>query len=137
MSGPVPGGLHHVETYVSDLARADAFWGWLLGRLGWEPFQSWEGGRSWIRGGTYLVFVQAAPDTRGLGFDRRRVGLNHLAFAAPSAGDVDALTAELRARGVRILYEDRHPHAGGPECHAVFFEDPDGIKVEVTAPAAP
>jgi catechol 2,3-dioxygenase-like lactoylglutathione lyase family enzyme len=126
-----------VESYVSDLGRSVAFWGWLLDRLGWTPFQAWEGGRSWIRGDTYLVLVQAPADTRAAGFDRRRVGLNHLAFHAASPSDVDALTAELRARGVRILYEDRHPHAGGPGSHAVFFEDPDGLKVEFAADAAP
>jgi len=31
-----------------------------------------------------------------------------------------------------ILYADRHPHAGGPDSYAVFFEDPERIKVELT-----
>jgi uncharacterized protein len=35
---------------------------------------------------------------------------------------------------VHILYEDRHPHAGGPDCYAVYFEDPDRMKVELDAP---
>ncbi len=43
------------------------------------------------------------------------------------------MAAALRERGVRILYEDRHPHAGGPDHYAVFVEDPEGIKVEVVA----
>jgi hypothetical protein len=29
---------------------------------------------------------------------------------------------------------DKHPHAGGPASYAVFFEDPERIKVELTAP---
>ena len=40
------GLLHHVELWVPDLARAERSWGWLLTRLGAEPFQSWEHGRS-------------------------------------------------------------------------------------------
>jgi catechol 2,3-dioxygenase-like lactoylglutathione lyase family enzyme len=32
-----------------------------------------------------------------------------------------------------ILYQDRHPHAGGENYYAVFFEDPDRIKVELVA----
>jgi catechol 2,3-dioxygenase-like lactoylglutathione lyase family enzyme len=31
------GGLHHVELWVPDLARARAEWGWLLSELGYEP----------------------------------------------------------------------------------------------------
>ena len=60
-------------------------------------------------------------------------GLNHLAFHAGDSARVDALTDALRARGVAVLYEDRHPHAGSPEHYAVFFEDPDRIKVELVA----
>lgn len=30
-------------------------------------------------------------------------------------------------------YEDRHPYAGGPDYYAVFFEDPDRMKVEIVA----
>ena len=33
----MPTGLHHVELYVSDLDRTLAFWGWLLGELGFSP----------------------------------------------------------------------------------------------------
>ena len=38
------GDLHHVELWVPDLARARAEWGWLLGQLGYEPFQDWDAG---------------------------------------------------------------------------------------------
>ncbi len=123
--------LSHVEIYVSDLERSTALWGWLLERLGYTAFQSWPEGRSWNLGDTYLVFVQAPADTLAAGFDRRRVGLNHLAFHAASREQVDELTESLRERGTRILYEDRHPHAAGDDRYAVFFEDPDGIKVEL------
>jgi catechol 2,3-dioxygenase-like lactoylglutathione lyase family enzyme len=123
--------LSHVEIYVSDLKRSIAFWEWFLEFLGYEPFQSWAEGRSWKRDATYIVFVQAPQDTIAVGYDRRRVGLNHLAFHATSREQVDTVTGLLRARGARILYEDRHPYAGGG--HAVFFEDPDRIKVELVA----
>lgn len=126
--------LHHVELYVSDLRRSANFWGWLLGRLGYEPFQRWDVGRSWKRGPTYVVIVQAPADTVPAGYDRRRIGLNHLAFHAASREHVDDITAELNARRHRTLYMDRHPHAGGPDHYAVYFEDPDGIKIELVAP---
>lgn len=125
------GSLHHVELYVGDLERAVTFWGWLLGELGYEPYQEWDEGISWRGGGTYLAFVQA-PEVQG-GFDRRHVGLNHVAFRVDNRSEVDRLAEALQGRGARLLYEDRHPYAGGPDHYAAFLEDPDGLKVELVA----
>ena len=127
------GMLHHVELYVSDLARSREFWGRLLERLGYELYQIWDAGISWKLGDTYLVLVQTEQRFQEIPYHRCRTGLNHLAFHAASREQVDSLTEELKTMGVRILYEDRHPHAGGDENYAVFFEDPDRIKVEVVA----
>jgi hypothetical protein len=44
MDEPVTGSLHHVELWMPDLGRAVQQWGWLLGRLGYEPFQDWDPG---------------------------------------------------------------------------------------------
>ena len=130
MSEARRGALHHVEMYVSDLSRSRAFWGWFLEALGYEVFQEWSEGFSMRLGATYLVFVQTRPEHLEAGYHRCRTGLNHLAFHAASREDVDQMTEALRGRGVTILYEDRHPHAGGGESYGVFFEDPDRIKVE-------
>ena len=43
------------------------------------------------------------------------------------------MTMKLRERGCRILYEDRHPFAGGNGHYALYTEDPDRIKVELAA----
>ncbi|GAA0595336.1 hypothetical protein GCM10009001_09310 [Virgibacillus siamensis] len=32
------------------------------------------------------------------------------------------------------MYSDKHPFAGGEDHYAVYFEDPDRIKVELVAP---
>lgn len=128
------GTIHHVELNVSDLGRSEAFWGWLLGELGYSEYQRWDGGRSWRLGETYIVLVQTEAEHLASGYHRRRTGLNHLAFHVESRDTVDQFTTELRRRGVPLLYEDRHPHAGGSETYAVFFEDPDRVKVELAAP---
>jgi catechol 2,3-dioxygenase-like lactoylglutathione lyase family enzyme len=128
------GALHHVELYVSNLEQSAAFWGWLLQRLGWAPYQHWAQGRSWRHDATYIVLVQVAERFRSPPYHRCRTGLNHLAFHAASRATIDDLTRALRERGTKILYEDRHPFAGGPDHYAVYFEDPERIKVEVVAP---
>lgn len=128
-------GLHHLELYVRDLERSSELWGWLLTELGYVAFQEWDEGISWRppdgEVGAYVALVQAPTGAAEL--DRRSVGLNHVAFVADGREQVDLLTKTLRERDVRILYEDRHPYAGGPDHYALFFEDPDGLKVEVVA----
>jgi catechol 2,3-dioxygenase-like lactoylglutathione lyase family enzyme len=129
-----PGALHHIELYVSDLARSREFYARLLGRFGYELYQQWPQGVSFRLDQAYLVLVQT--ETRHLepAYHRCRTGLNHLAFHAGSRAEVDALAAALQEWGVAILYPDRHPYAGGHDYYAVFFEDPDRIKLEVVAP---
>ena len=126
------GLIHHIEIYVSDLKKSDEFWSWFLLRLGYSEFQKWNRGKSWKLGETYLVFVQVEEKFKDVPYHRCRVGLNHLAFHGKSKAQVDELTVELKKRGVNILYSDKNPHAGGN--YAVFFEDPDRIKVELVAP---
>ncbi|SET50462.1 Catechol 2,3-dioxygenase [Salinibacillus kushneri] len=128
------GLLHHIEIYVSDLNRTLEFWGWFLKELGYTSFQKWESGHSWKLGETYIVFVQAEDRFLDILYHRSGVGLNHLAFHAASRKHVDQITKKLKDKGVRILYTDKHPFAGGDNHYAVYFEDPDRIKVELVSP---
>lgn len=126
--------LHHIEIYVSNLSKTTRFWSWLLIELGFTLFQEWEKGISWKFGHTYIVFVQVEEKYKDMPYHRCSVGLNHLAFHARSKSNIDELTEKLAGKGISILYPDRHPYAGGKEHYAVYFEDPDRIKVELVAP---
>jgi catechol 2,3-dioxygenase-like lactoylglutathione lyase family enzyme len=44
------------------------------------------------------------------------------------------MTVKLKEKGINILYTEKHPFAGGDNYYAVYFEDPDRIKVELVAP---
>lgn len=130
------GLLHHLELYVSNLRKSTWFWGWLLDELGYTEYQRWEEGRSWKKGDTYLVFVQTPKEHSQKSYHRRETGINHLAFHAESKAHVDSMTGKLRQHEVTILYPEDHPYAGGPDHYAVYFEDPDRIKVELVAPSS-
>jgi catechol 2,3-dioxygenase-like lactoylglutathione lyase family enzyme len=125
-------GLHHVEIWVPDLTRAASSWGWLLGELGWEPFQNWDAGRSWRLGSVYIVF-ERSPALVGSTHDRCRPGLNHLALHAGPPSRVDDLVATAPAHGWSPLFKDRYPHAGGPDHYAAYLADRDGYEVELVA----
>lgn len=128
------GTIHHIELNVSNLKKSVTFWGWFLEDLGYQAFQTWDEGRSWKRDETYIVFVQTKEKFLSEGYHRGHTGLNHLAFQASSKEQVDNLTKKLQEKGIEILYKKRHPFAGGEQHYAVFFEDPDRIKVELVAP---
>ncbi|MDZ5783102.1 VOC family protein [Marinococcus luteus] len=129
------GHIHHIELYVSDLERSKAFWHWLLEDLGYHVFQQWPEGISFKLDSSYIVFVQTEDRFLDVSYHRCRTGLNHIAFHARSTSHVDQMTRQLRAADIPILYEDLHPFAGGKDHYALYFEDPDRIKVELVAPA--
>ena len=126
--------LHHVELYVSNLHNSTQAWEWLLcEQLGYTLYQSWPEGRSYRYGETYLVFVQTEKTHLAPPYHRKKTGLNHLAFHASSLAQLEEVRQQLASHGFRELYADRFPHAGGPNYTALFFEDPDRIKVELVA----
>jgi catechol 2,3-dioxygenase-like lactoylglutathione lyase family enzyme len=129
--------LHHVELYVTDLERSCAFWTPFMAFLGYEA-EGWSGGMNYVRGDdeTYFCLLPAPTEHLAAGYHRKRVGLNHLAFRGTSRDQVDLVAQWLKDNGHTLLYEDRHPFAGGPDYYAVFCEDPDRFKLEVVAPSA-
>ncbi|MEV0774553.1 VOC family protein [Streptomyces sp. NPDC050428] len=129
---PVSGTLHHIEIWVPDLDRAVHSLGWLLESMGYELSQSWDNGRSWQLGATYLVFEQS-PDLTADQHDRCRPGLNHLAFHVEGRTAVDALADDAERHGWRLMFSDRHPHAGGEQQYAAYMENKDGFEVELVA----
>jgi catechol 2,3-dioxygenase-like lactoylglutathione lyase family enzyme len=133
MDSAAAGTLHHVELWVPDLDRAAASWGWLLTALGYQLYQDWPGGRSWRAGPTYIV-VERSPDLAPGRHERRRPGLNHLAFHLGSRRQADELAAAAPAHGWRLMFPDRHPYAGGDQHYATYLENEDGFEVELVAP---
>jgi inorganic pyrophosphatase len=134
-AAPPGGGIDHVEINVRDLARSEPFYAALLTYLGYRPYQRWEFGQSFRKGAAYVVIVQVAEPHLSPGYSRKRIGLNHLAFTAASRDDVDTFRQEfLAAQGITPLYNGIIDEPTGR--YAVFFEDPDRIKLELTFHAA-
>lgn len=120
--------------YASNLTKTIAFWGWFLNELGYEVYQQWNEGISYKLSNTYLVFVQTEKEYLDVKYHRKRTGLNHIAFHADSRAMVDEMHEKLKEKEITILYPEKYPFAGGKNYYALFFEDPDRIKVELVAP---
>ena len=119
--------IDHISVRVADFARSKAFYSELFGFLGFKVLDEFDDAIGWSNGKTRYWIGQA--DAQG---KRRKhrigdVGLHHYAFELRSRKDVDDLQAFLKKLGATIVdpadeyYDDYY---------AVFFLDPDGIKLE-------
>jgi len=125
------GNIRHVEINVSNFEKSKAFYQDFLEWLGYKQILDEKDFAGWDNGETQ-IFVTYLESYKELGFHRRRVGLNHIAFQAKSKADVDRLHSEfLVPRSIKVLYGRPKEY---PEYrkgyYAVYFEDPDRIKLE-------
>ena len=88
--------------------------------------------QAWELGALYIV-LECGPDVADGGHERKRPGLNHLAFHAGSRDEVEALVADCAAHGWSLMFADRHPFAGGPDHYAAYLENGEGFEVELVA----
>lgn len=124
--------VHHVELWVGDLPAAEPEWAWLFGMLGWQPYQHWAAGRSWLAADGAYVVVEQSPDIEPGPHRRTASGMNHLALAA-AAATVDQIAELGDQHGWTLLFPDRHPYAGGPDHYAAYLINSDGFEIELVA----
>lgn len=117
-------GIDHISIRVSDYDKSRKFYAGLFGFLGFEVSEDYGSTIGWTNGKTrYWIAAADGRKKHRIG----DVGLHHYAFELRSRKDVDALQGYLERQGVRIVdpadeyYEDYY---------AVFFLDPDGLKLE-------
>ena len=129
------GQIYHVDINTSNFGKSAKFYEEFLGWLGYRRIGYWEkykvGG--WGMEGCNLWLSECTDKFTQHGYHRKRVGVNHIAFHADSRNTVDQFYKEyLRPKGIHVLY-------GGPKeypeyskgYYAVYFEDPDRIKLEL------
>jgi catechol 2,3-dioxygenase-like lactoylglutathione lyase family enzyme len=66
-------------------------------------------------------------------FSEAAPGLHHLSFQVSSIDEVRSAERRLRARGAKFVYDGVVPHAEGLDSGGIFFEDPDGTRLEIFA----
>jgi len=125
-------GVHHVDLVVSSIERSLPFYRDLLGPLGFHRISEVEGERGetiWYFGGPGSAIGLRQAQSLG-GLDRYRIGLHHLALEAGSRAAVDERHGWLVDTGAEIESGPRE-YGYSPGYYAVFFYDPDGIKLEI------
>ncbi len=126
--------VQHVDLVVSSIARSLPFYRELLAPLGFHRIGEVEGERGetiwYLSGAASAIGLREAQTPSEGPYDRYRVGLHHLAFEARSRGAVNERAGWLRAQGAEIE-SGPEEYAYLPGYYAVFFYDPDGMKLEI------
>lgn len=120
-------GIDHLVLRVSDLKRSRAFYAYVLEFLGFELLDEYEDMVGWTNGKTRLWINRADAEGKKHPYRFGNIGFHHYAFELESRAAVDALERHLKKKNITIAdpageyYDDYY---------AVFFLDPDGMKLE-------
>ena len=120
-------GIDHISLRVGDFQKSKAFYGKLMPFLGFKVLDEYPDAIGWTNGKTRLWIGQA--DAEGKKHKHRigDIGFHHYAFELGSRKAVDELQTFVKKLGAKIVdpageyYDDYY---------AVFFLDPDGLKLE-------
>jgi catechol 2,3-dioxygenase-like lactoylglutathione lyase family enzyme len=126
-------GVHHVDLVVSSIERSLPFYTALLAPLGYHRVGEVEGERGetiwYISGPGTSIGLREAQSESGE-YDRYRLGLHHIAFEAESRAQIDERAEWLLTQDVEIE-SDPQEYTYQPGYYAVFFYDPDRLKLEI------
>ena len=129
-------GVQHIDLVVSSIERSLPFYRELLAPLGYHRISEVEGERGetiwYLSGPDVAIGLREAQSkgASGAAHDRYSVGVHHIAFEAWSKAAVDERAEWLVERGAEIE-SGPEEYAYQPGYYAVFFYDPDGIKLEI------
>jgi lactoylglutathione lyase len=121
----------HVGLNVTDLDRSTSFYARLFGLE--VLSESVEGDHRYAflgSEGSVLLTLWQQSDGQ---FATDLPGLHHLSFQVADIDAVRRAEATLQELGTRFAYDGIVRHREGDESAGVFFQDPDGIRLEIYA----
>ncbi len=121
-------GIDHVVIRVSDFAKSKRFYNNVLGFLGFKLKYDFDDAAGWSNGKTLFWIGEA--DAEGKKHPHRigNIGYHHYAFELGQRRDVDDLGEFLKSKHATIVDPPGEYYEGG--YYAVYFLDPDGLKLE-------
>jgi lactoylglutathione lyase len=115
----------HVGLNVADLDRSIDFY---VSVFGWEVKGRGDG-YAFLGDEERLVLTLWQQSSGS--FTTASPGLHHLSFEVGSIDEVRAAEERVRAGGLRLYHDGVVPHSEGASSGGIFFEDPDGIRLEI------
>ena len=130
--------ISHLDLVVTSISQSLPFYRGLLEPIGWSGLREVRGERGETihylsvegSGVAALGLREKLSDAHEVPYDRYAIGLQHLCFDVPSREVVDERAHWLREQRARIASGPAE-YDYTPGYYAVFFYDPDGIKLEL------
>jgi catechol 2,3-dioxygenase-like lactoylglutathione lyase family enzyme len=122
------GDINHISVTVGDLDRSFAFYDPLMQFLGYRESERGPDYVEWLGPAGWFILRSMRRETP---HDRYARGLHHLAWSADNREQVDAFHRLLVKQGATVLEPPQAFLQYSAGYYAVFFEDPDGIKLEL------
>ena len=124
-------GFDHLYLSVSDPRRSESFYDRVMPVLGFRRNAFMLGGDPHVQYYNRHFGLVLRPARSATAHDPYAPGLHHVCLRVESADDVKRAANELRALGVDVKGPELHGEYA-PDYWAVFFTDPDGIRLEIT-----
>ena len=122
----------HIQINVSNFEISKKFYSKLFEVLGWEKYMEEEEVISWTNKEFSFWMFLTEPRFIGNKFHRKNTGLNHIAFRVDSRQQVNEFSDKfLSDKKEIVLYNSPKEYPEYGDYYAVYFEDPDRIKLEV------
>jgi catechol 2,3-dioxygenase-like lactoylglutathione lyase family enzyme len=121
-------GIDHLVLCVGDFGRSKEYYDKLLGFLGFKRKYDYGDMAGWSNGKTLFWIAAADAQGRKRKYRKGDIGFHHYAFELASRDDVDRLGGFLEKNGMTVL--DPPGEYYGRNYSAVYFADPDGMKLE-------
>lgn len=124
-------GIDHLYVTVSDLASSERFYDVVMGALGFRKSEFAIHGERHLQYYNRHFGYVLRPARRSVAHDPYAPGLHHLCLRVEGESEVRAAAAALARAGIRASEPKRYPEYA-PDYFAVFFTDPDGLRLEIT-----
>lgn len=125
-------GIDHIYITVTDLQRSESFYDRVLkDTLGFRKNTFVLGSDAHIQYFNRHFGYVLRPSRSSQAHDPYSPGLHHFCFRVDSIADVVSVANQLRASGIEAS-EAAHFPDYAPDYWATFFNDPDGVRLEVT-----
>ena len=126
-------GLDHIYVSVHDFERSEAFYDAVMQRLGFRKGdRPIAGERHAHYFNRFLQYTIRPARAGAAAADPQAPGLHHLCLQLADRSAVEAAERALRELGVEVTAARLYPEYA-PDYYAIFFQDPDGFRLELVA----
>jgi glyoxylase I family protein len=124
-------GIDHIYISVLDLQRSEIYYDGLMGVLGFKKNTFLNEGDQHIQYYNRHFGFVLRPARHGGAHNPLSSGLHHFCFRVETPDTIDTIAVELGKRNIPCSAPQLYPEYA-PDYYAIFFSDPDGLRLEVT-----